>query len=75
MKRLVIVLTVLFIVSISLFVQMRTGQDGGMMGNDHGGGMMGNNWGWGMGFGFGWVFIVIIVILAIFGIVYMMKRK
>ena len=75
MKRLVIVLTVLFIVSISSFVQMSTGQDRGMMGNDHGGGMMGNNWGWGMGFGFGWVFIVILVILAIFGIVYMMKRK
>ena len=66
MKRLMIVLTALFVFSIAAFAQMSTGQ---------GGGMMGNGWGWGMGFGFGWVFIIIIAILAILGIVYMMKRR
>jgi hypothetical protein len=66
MKRLVIVLPVLFVFSISAFAQMSTGQ---------GGGMMDGGWGWGMGFGFGWVFIIIIAILAILGIVYIMKRR
>jgi uncharacterized membrane protein len=64
MKRLMIVLTVLFVFSISAFAQMGTGQ---------GGGMMGGNWGWGMGYG-GAIWIII-AILVIFGIVYMMKRK
>jgi len=64
MKRLMIVLTVLFVSSISAFAQMGTGQ---------GGGMMGGNWGWGMGYG--WGFGLIIVILVVVGIVYMMKRK
>jgi len=73
MKRLVIVLTVLFVFSISAFVQMSTGQGGGMMGNDHGGGMMGGGWGWGMNSG--WFLLIIIAILVIFGVVYMMKRK
>ncbi len=45
MKRLMIVLTVLFVFSISAFAQMSTGQ---------GGGMMGGGWGWGMNSG--WVF-------------------
>ncbi len=42
MQRLMIVLTVLFVFSISAFAQMSTGQ---------GGGMMGSGWGWGM---YGW---------------------
>jgi uncharacterized membrane protein len=64
MKKLMIVLTVLFVFSTAAFAQMGTGQ---------GGGMMGSNWGWGMGYGGG--FGIIIAILVIFGIVYMMKRK
>ena len=64
MKRLMIVLTVLFVFSISAFAQM---------GTNHGGGMMGGGWGWGMNSG--WFFMIIIVILVIFGIVYMMKRR
>jgi uncharacterized membrane protein len=59
-----IVLTVLFVFSISAFAQMSTRQ---------GGGMMGDGWGWGMNSG--WLFIIIIAILVIIGIVYMMKRK
>jgi len=73
MKKSVIVLTVLFVFSISAFAQMSDGHSGGMMGNDHGGGMMGGGWGWGMNYG--WFFLIIIAILVIFGIVYMMKRK
>jgi len=64
MKKLVIVLTVMFVLSISAFIQISTGQ---------GGGMMGGTWGWGMNYG--WFFLIIIAILVIFGIVYMMKRK
>ncbi len=64
MKRLMIVLTVLFVFSISAFAQMSTGQ---------GGGMMGGGWGWGMNSG--WFFMIIIPILVILGIVYMMKRR
>jgi len=64
MKRLMIVLTVLFVSSISAFAQMSTGQ---------GGGMMGGGWGWGMNSG--WFFVIIIAILVILGIVYMMKRR
>ena len=64
MKRLMIVLTVLFVINISAFAQMGTG---------HGGGMMDGGWGWGMNSG--WFFMVIIVILAILGVVYMMKRR
>jgi hypothetical protein len=75
MKRLMIVLTVLFVSCISVFAQMSNGQDRGMMGNGQGGGMMGNGWGWGMGYGPGWVFTIIIAILVILGIVYMMKRR
>jgi len=59
-----IVLTVLFVFSISAFAQMSTGQ---------GGGMMGGGWGWGMNSG--WFFMIIIAILVIFGIVYMIKRR
>ena len=44
MKRLMVVLTVLFVFSISALAQMGPGQ---------GGGMMGGNWGWGMGYGGG----------------------
>jgi uncharacterized membrane protein len=64
MKRLMIVLTVLLVFSISACAQMSTGQ---------GGGMMGGGWGWGMNSG--WFFMIIIAILVILGIVYMMKRR
>lgn len=63
MKRFMIVLTVLFVLSISAFAQMSTSQ---------GGGMMGGNWGWGMGYG--WGFGIIIVILVVVVVVFMMKR-
>ena len=64
MKILMIVLTVLFVFSISAFAQMSTGQ---------GGDMMGGGWGWGMNSG--WPFMIIIAILVILVIVYMTKRK
>jgi len=64
MKRLLIVLTVLFVFSISAFAQMSGGQSGGMMGG---------GWGWGMGYG--WAFGIIIVILAVGVVAYMMKRR
>jgi len=63
MKRITIVLTVLFVLSVSAFAQMSTGQ---------GGGMMGGGWGWGMNSGW---FLIIIIAILIIGIVYMMKRK
>ena len=43
MEKLMIVLTVVFVFSVSAFAQMGTGQ----------GGMMGGGWGWGMGYGWG----------------------
>jgi hypothetical protein len=64
MKRVMMVLTVLFVFTVTAFAQMSTGQSGGMMG---GGG------GWGMNSG--WFFMIIIAILLIIGIVYMTKRK
>jgi hypothetical protein len=64
MKILMIILTVLFVFSISAFADMSTGQ---------GGGMMGGGWMWGMNSG--WFFMIIIAILVIFGIAYMMKRR
>jgi uncharacterized membrane protein len=64
MKRVMIVLTVLFVSGISAFAQTSTGR---------GGGMMGGGWGWGMNSG--WFIVIVIAILVIFGIVYMMKRK
>jgi hypothetical protein len=64
MKRVMTVLTVLFVFSISAFAEMSTGQ---------GGGMMGGGWGWGMNSG--WFFVVIIALLVIMGIVYMMKHR
>jgi uncharacterized membrane protein len=64
MKRVMIVLTVLFVFSISAFAEMSTGQ---------GGGMMGGGWGWGMNSG--WLIVVIIAFLVILGIVFMMKRR
>ena len=64
MKRGMIALTVLFVLSVSAFAQMSTGR---------GGGMMGGGWGWGMNSG--WIFIIIIAILVIIGIAYMMKRR
>ena len=73
MIKLAIVLTSLFVFSISAFAQMSDGHSGGMMGNDHGGGVMNSGWGWGMNSG--WLLLIIIVILVIFGVVYMMKRK
>ena len=64
MKKVMIVLTVLFVFSVSAFAQMSTGP---------GGGMMGGGWGWGMNSG--GLFVVIIAFLVILGIVYMTKRK
>ena len=64
MKRIMVVLTVLFVFTISAFAQMSSGQ---------GGGMMGGGWGWGMNSG--WLFVVIIAFLVILGIVYIMKRR
>ena len=64
MKRAMFVLTVLFVLNISAFAQMSTGQSGGMMGG---------GWGWGMNSG--GLFVVIIAVIVIFGIVYMMKRR
>ena len=64
MKRLMIVLTVLFVLNLSAFAQMSTGRDGGMMGG---------GWGWGMNSGL--FLIIIIAILVILGIVYMKKRR
>ena len=73
MKRLMIVLTVLFVFSISAFAETGTGQGGNMMGNGQGGGMMGGAWGWGMNSG--WFFMFIIAVLVFLGIVYIIKRK
>jgi hypothetical protein len=73
MKRLMIVLTILFVFSISAFAETGSGQGGNMMGNGQGGGMMGGGWGWGMNSG--WFFIIIIAILVIFGIAYIIKRR
>ena len=73
MNRLMIVLTVLFVFSISAFAEMGTGQGGNMMGNGQGSGMMGG-WGWGR-MNSEWFFMIIIAILVIFGIVYMIKRR
>ena len=64
MKRAMIVLTVLFVLNVSAFAEMSTGQ---------GGGMMGGGWGWRMNSG--WLFIAIIALIVIIGIVYMMKRR
>ena len=64
MKILMIILTVLFVFSISAFAQMSNGQGGGMMGG-----------GWGYGMNSGWLFIIIIAILVILGVVYMKKRR
>ena len=64
MKRAMFVLTVLFVLNISAFAGMSTGQ---------GGGMMGGGWGWGMNSG--WLVVVIIAFIVILGIVYMMKRR
>jgi len=64
MKRAMFVLTMLFVLNISAFAGMSTGQ---------GGGMMGGGWGWGMNSG--WLVVVIIAFIVILGIVYMMKRR
>ena len=73
MKRLMIVLTILFVFSISAFAQTGNGQGSNMMGNGQGGGLMGGGWGWGMNSG--WFFIIIIAVLVIFGIAFMIKRR
>jgi len=64
MKQAMIVLSVLFVLNISAFAEISTGQ---------GGGMMGGGWGWGMNSG--GLYVVIIAFLVILGIVYMMKRR
>jgi hypothetical protein len=69
MKRVMVVLTVLYVFTVSAFAENSTGQGSGMMG----GGVMGGGWGWGMNSG--WFFMIIIAILVIFGIAYIMKRK
>ena len=81
MKRLMTVLTVLLVFSISAFAETGAGQGGNMMGNGQGGnmmntgqdgGMMGGGWG---GMNSGWFFMIIIVVLVFFGIAYMINRK
>ena len=47
MKKLVIVLTVLLVFSVSAFAQMGTGQGGGMMGGNWGDGEWAMEGGWG----------------------------
>jgi Spy/CpxP family protein refolding chaperone len=66
MKSVTILLTALFVCTLSAFAEMGTGQ---------GGGMMGGGWGGGWGMNSGWFFGIIIAILVIIGIVFMMKRK
>ena len=68
MKKLLIVLTVLFAFSISSFAQMGTGQ---------GGDMMGGGWGWGMNSGGSSIIAIIIAIAiaVILGLVFMKKLK
>gem|GEM_PF-1109732 len=73
MKGLMIVLMLLSVFRISAVAQMGTGQDGHMMDNGHGGGMMGGGWGWGMGYG--WGFGIIILILVVVVVASIMKRK
>jgi len=64
MKRVMIVLTVLFVFSISAFAEMSTRQGGGMM-----------NGGWWWGMNSRWVFMVIIAILIVSGIFLIIKRR
>lgn len=64
MKRIMNILTVLFVFSTAAFAQMGTG---------HGGGMTDHGWGWGMGYGGG--VGIVIVILVVAGVAYVMKRK
>ena len=64
MNRLMIVLTVLSVFSVSAFAEMSTRQDGGMM---RGG------WWWGMNSG--WFYMIIIAILIIGGIFLIMERR
>jgi hypothetical protein len=71
MKKLMIVLAVLFAFSTSALAQMGNNQGNNMMGGDS----WGSRWGMGYGFGFGWILVIIVAIIVIFGIVYMMKRK
>ncbi|HEX2719750.1 MAG TPA: hypothetical protein VHM71_02260 [Candidatus Deferrimicrobium sp.] len=63
MKRVMIVLTILFAFPVSAFAEMS---------NRQGGGMMRGGWWWGMNSG--WYFMILIAILVIFGIFMIMKR-
>jgi hypothetical protein len=64
MKRVMSVLTLLFVFSISAIAEMSTRQ---------GNGMMSGGWWWGMNSG--WVFMIISAILIILGIFLIMKRE
>jgi NADH:ubiquinone oxidoreductase subunit 6 (subunit J) len=64
MKRLMIILTVSSVFTISAFAEMSTRQ---------GGGMMRGGWWWGMNSG--WVFMIIIAILIIVGIFLILERR
>jgi len=72
MKRLMVLLSVLFFSVLPASAQMGSGQ-GGNMGSGQGGGVMGGGWGWGMNSG--WLILIVIVVLVILGAVVMTKRK
>jgi len=63
MKRVMIVLTILFAFNISAFAEMSNRQGGGMM-----------NGGWWWGINSVWYFMIIIAILIITGVFLIIKR-
>jgi hypothetical protein len=65
MKKMFLIIFLVFVsISSHVFAQMSGGQ---------GGGMMGDGWWWGMNSG--WFVMIIIAFLVILGVVYLMKRR
>jgi hypothetical protein len=64
MKRVMIVLSILFAFNISAFAEMSSRQGGGMM-----------NGGWWWGVNSAWYFMIIIAVLIVTGIFLIMKRE
>jgi hypothetical protein len=58
--------TAILVTAATAFAQMGDGQDGQMMGTEHG---------WGMGWGTGWGFGIILLIIVVIGAAYLTKRK